>query len=118
MFLTTGLQKVYCDDPEAVPAADVLAMATVNGASVMGLPQCDVLAPGKKADLILIDLMQPNMQPIHNIVKNIVYSGSKQNVKMTMVDGKILYRDGTFDIGADPETVYAHADRIAERILG
>lgn len=118
MFLATGLQKVVCDDPEAVPAMEVLKMATVNGARAMGLDDCDVLAPGKRADLILIDLMQPNMQPLHNIEKNVVYSGSKQNVKMTMVNGKVLYRDGRFLTGEAPETVYGNANRIAERILG
>lgn len=118
MFLVTGLQKAVCDDPEAVPAMDVLRMATVNGAKVMGLSDCDVLAPGKRADLIMLDLMQPNMRPLHNIEKNIVYSGSKQNVKMTMINGKVLYRDGAFMIGERPETIYEHAERISERILG
>lgn len=69
MFLVTGLQKVVHNDPEAVPAADVLKMATVNGAYAMGLDNCDILAEGKYADLIMIDLMQPNMQPIQNIEK-------------------------------------------------
>ena len=82
MFLVTGLQKVVHNDPEAVPAADVLKMATVNGAYAMGLDNCDILAEGKYADLIMIDLMQPNMQPIQNIEKNVVYSASKLNVKM------------------------------------
>ena len=118
MFLVTGLQKVLCDDPEAVPAMDVLKMATVNGAQAMGLDDCDVIAPGKRADLIMIDLTQPNMQPLHNIEKNIVYSGSKQNVKLTMINGKILYQDGAFRIGETPENIYANANRIAERILG
>ena len=84
----------------------------------MGLDDCDVIAPGKRADLIMIDLTQPNMQPLHNIEKNIVYSGSKQNVKLTMINGKILYQDGAFRIGETPENIYANANRIAERILG
>ena len=66
----------------------------------------------------MLDLMQPNMQPLHNIEKNIVYSGSKQNVKMTMINGKVVYRDGEFFIGESPETIYRNADRISERILG
>ena len=118
MFLVTGLQKVYCDDPEAVPAADVLKMAVTNGAYAMGLTDCDSIAPGKKADLIMLDLTQPNMQPLHNIEKNIVYSASKQNVKMTMVNGKVLYQDGIFHIGDTKEKIYENANRIAERILG
>ncbi len=117
MFLVTGLQKVLCDDPEAVPAMDVLRMATVNGAHAMGLRDCDVLSCGKRADLIMIDLMQPNMQPLQNIEKNIVYSGSKQNVKMTMINGNVVYRDREFSIGESPEIIYRNAQRISERIL-
>lgn len=118
MFLTTGLQKVVCDDPQAVPAIEVLKMAAVNGAYAMGLPECDSIAVGKKADLILIDLMQPNMQPLQNIDKNLVYSGSKQNVKMTMVGGRILYEDGKFYIGSSREEIYEKANEAARRILG
>lgn len=118
MFLTTGLQKVLCDDPQAVPAMEVLRMATVNGAHTMGLTQCDVLLEGKKADMILIDLMQPNMQPLQNIEKNLVYSGSKQNVKMTIVGGKILYRDGQFNLDSTTEEIFKKANEGARRILG
>ena len=82
----------------------------------MGLSDCDMLAPGKLADLVLIDLHQPNMQPLNNIAKNLVYSGSKQNVRLTMVNGKILYEDGQFHIGESPESIYAHANQIMERL--
>ena len=58
------------------------------------------------ADIIVIDLHQPNMQPINNIADNIVYSGSKSNVALTMVDGKILYENGKFYIDKDAELVY------------
>lgn len=118
MFLVTGLQKAVCDDPEAVPADEVLKMATVNGALAMGLTDCDVLETGKKADLILIDLAQPNMQPLQNIEKNLVYSGSKQNVKMTMVGGKVLYENGEFYLDVPKEIIYARANEIARQILG
>ncbi len=118
MFLVTGLQKAICDDPEAVPAQEVLKMATVNGAHAMGLPECDVIAVGKKADMILIDLMQPNMQPLQNVEKNLVYSGSKQNVKMTMIAGKILYQDGEFYLDSSKEEIFKKAQESATRILG
>ena len=52
-----------------------------------------------------------------NIEKNIVYSGSKQNVKMTMINGNVVYRDGEFSIGESPEIIYQNAQRISERIL-
>ena len=50
------------------------------------------------------------MQPENNIVKNLVYSGSKQNVKMTMINGKVLYEDNHFEIGFDPKEIYQRAE--------
>lgn len=116
MFLVTGLAKLREKDASAVDAMEVLKMATVNGALAMGLKDADVLASGKLADLIMIDLNQPNMQPINNIPKNLVYSGSKQNVVMTMINGKILYEKGTFSVSETPETIYREAAAVIERI--
>ncbi len=112
MFLTSTLAKVREMDAECVSADEILYMATAGGAKAMQLEDCDSLAVGKKADIIMIDLKQPNMQPENNIVKNLVYSGSKQNVKMTMVNGKVLYEDNRFDIGFDPEEIYTKANAI------
>ena len=116
MFLMTGLAKLREMDAATVPAEEVLYAATCGGAHAMSLEDCDSLEVGKKADLILIDLFQPNMQPENNIVKNIVYSGSKQNVKLTMVNGKVLYESGKFDIGFDPKEIYTKANGIIGRM--
>ncbi|MFT3982949.1 MAG: amidohydrolase [Lachnospiraceae bacterium] len=116
MFLVTGLAKLVNQDASAVDAMEVLKMATVGGAKAMGLVDCDLLAPGKEADLIMIDLHQPNMQPLNYIAKNIVYSGSKQNVKLTMIHGKILYENGNYQIGMDPEEIYTKANEIIQRV--
>lgn len=115
MFLTTGLAKLKEEDASAVDADQVLYMAVTGGAKAMGLEDCDSLSEGKLADLIIIDLHQPNMQPLNNITKNLVYSGSKRNVVMTMVNGRILYENGEFYIGEDPERIYENANRIIRR---
>ena len=117
MFLVTGLSKLREEDSASMDALKVLQMATVNGAKAMRLPKADVLAKGKLADLILIDLQQPNMQPIHNIPKNLVYSGSKSNVLMTMINGKILYREGEFNVGESVDEIYERCNKIVKRIL-
>ena len=117
MFLVTGLAKLKEKDAAAVDAGEVLKMATVNGAHAMGLKDADVLSPGKMADMILIDLNQPNMQPLNNIVKNIVYSGSKQNVTMTMIGGRILYEGGKFLTKEKPSDIYRKANEIIRRIV-
>lgn len=116
MFLVTGLAKLREKDAAAVDAFSVLEMATTNGAKAMGLKDCDVLAEGKQADMIMIDLQQPNMQPLHNIAKNIVYSGSKQNVKMTMIAGNILYENGIFAESIDVNAIYESANKLVSQL--
>lgn len=116
MFLTTSLAKLKDMDASSVDGNEVLYMATAGGAKAMGLTDCDRLSVGKKADIIRIDLNQPNMQPVNNIVKNIVYSGSKQNVKMAMINGKILYEDWKFDVGLDVQEIYKKANEIVARV--
>lgn len=118
MFLVTGLAKIKEMDASAVDATQVLKMATVNGARAMGLKDADVLSVGKLADIIMIDLNQPNMQPLNHIPKNIVYSGSKQNIAMTMIGGKILYERGQFFVNDSPEFIYQKAAEIINRITG
>lgn len=117
MYLVSVLQKLSLEDAAAVDGAEVLKMACVGGAKAMGLDDCTNLEVGKQADLVVIDLHRPNMQPILNIPKNIVYSGSKENVKLTMIAGKVLYENGEFFIGEDPEKIYADAAMHAKNIF-
>ena len=114
MYLTSCLQKVINNDPSVMDGYDVLKFATVNSALTMGLNDCDILAKGKFADIIMIDLTKPSMQPINNIINNIVYSGSKDIIKMTMIDGKILYYDGKFNLPFSKEEIYSSTQKIAD----
>lgn len=115
MYLAAVTQKLKTSDAAACDAAELLKSATVGGAHCMGLFNCDIIDTGKKADLTVIDLHRPNMQPINNIIKNIVYSGSKENVKLTMINGKILYENGEF-IGTDIEKIYYEVQKITDRL--
>mgnify|MGYP001065338712 FL=1 len=117
MFLVSGLSRLKEQDAAGIEAGEVLKMATVNGARAMHLKDAEVLREGKLADIIMIDLNQPNMHPVHNIGKNLVYSGSKQNVKMTMVGGRILYMDGKFDVGEEITDIYKESERIVNRLM-
>ena len=116
MYLVTALQKYRENDAAACPADRVLEMACAGGANAMGIPDCDDIAPGKKADLIVIDMNRPNMRPIHNIPKNIVYAGSKENVRLTMINGVVRYERGEFFIGEDPSEIYDRAEKILKEI--
>ena len=64
----------------------------------------------------MIDMHRPNMQPENNLTKNLVYSCSKENNKLTMINGEILYEDGRFEIGEDVEHIYSDAYQIIERM--
>jgi 5-methylthioadenosine/S-adenosylhomocysteine deaminase len=110
MYLACALQKLKYMSAAQFGAENALWMATAGSALAMGLDDCDCIAVGKKADLIVIDMNTPNMQPVHDVAKNLVYSGSKQNVKMTMINGKILYKDGVFHIDEKAEDIYARAN--------
>jgi 5-methylthioadenosine/S-adenosylhomocysteine deaminase len=116
MYLVSTLQKVTTKDPTAMDGFEVLKMATVNGAHALGLNDSDVLDVGKNADIIMIDLKNPAMQPINNIAKNIVYSGSKDCVKMTMINGKILYYNHEFFVEQDVNEIISKANEITQRL--
>ena len=115
MFLVSGLQRLTCGT-DACTAEDILTMACSTGAHAMYLERCDDLKAGNLADLIMLDLSRPNMQPENNILRNIVFSGSKDNICMTMINGRILYENGTYSIKDDPEKIYQEAAEILHRM--
>ena len=96
MYLDTVLSNVETNNAAAVDPFTILKAGTTGGALCMGLNDSDVLDQGKKADIIMIDMNKPSMKPENNIVRNIIYSADNSVVKMTMIDGKILYEDGKF----------------------
>ena len=118
MYLASVLEKVQSFDAAAGGADAVLEMACVGGARAMGLDDCDDIAEGKRADLAVIDLRRPNMQPVHNILHNLVYAGSKENVRLTMVNGRVLYENGEFFVGVEPEALYAKCNAHVREMFG
>lgn len=116
MFLVTGLAKVREMDASVVDASQVLLAATKGGAKAMGLTHSLNLSPGSFADLTVINLHKPNMQPENNLVKNLVYSGSKDNIYLTMVNGKILYENNVFSLGEDPDVIYEKCNQIIAKM--
>jgi len=88
------LQKVTRGDPKALSARDVLDMATLGGARVLGMEdRIGTLEPGKRADVIVIDLQQPKSQPVYAVESAIVYAASGSSVVTTICDGKVLMRN-------------------------
>ena len=117
MYLINILAKLDEKDAAAGAPAAILEAAVSGGARAMGLADCDAVAPGKQADLIVLDLRRANMRPEHNIVKNLVYSGNPGNVRLTMVAGRVLYENGEFFVGEDPELACREAERLTRELL-
>ena len=116
MYLACVLQKLRAGDAAACPARDILYASCSAGARAMGLPDCDSLAPGKAADLAVIDMSRPSMRPVIAPAENLVYSGSKDCVRLTMVAGRILYEDGQFHVGDNVERILAEAEKYTKEL--
>lgn len=96
MYVASLLQKVHHLSPTACPAQAALDMATRGGAAALNDPYIGTLEPGMRADFIALSLESPNMQPVHNVVSNIVYAATGAETILTVVNGQELYRDGKF----------------------
>ena len=116
MYLACVLQKLRAEEAAACPARDILYASCSAGARAMGLPDCDSLAPGKAADLAVIDMSRPSMRPVIAPAENLVYSGSKDCVRLTMVAGRILYEDGQFHVGDSVERILAEAEKYTKEL--
>ena len=99
-------------DPSLLPAYAALKMATVNGARAQGRAHLGQIAPGMEADIILLDMDHPTTRPNLDPLGAVVYSATGRSVKLTMVQGRILYENGVFTT-IDLEKAYAEAERYA-----
>lgn len=104
-------------DPTLITPVDALRAATIAGAKSQGREDCGKLAVGFKADLIVLDLSKANMYPVHDMATNIVYSASGSDILLTMVDGKVLYKNGEY-LTIDLEKAIYNAEKETKRILG
>ena len=96
MSLAARLHKVTKKDPTVLPAKTVLELATREGARVLGLEgQTGVLAVGKAADLIVVDINQAHLTPMFDPYSHLVYAARSSDVRHVMVAGRWLMRDRT-----------------------
>ncbi|WP_350343435.1 amidohydrolase [Proteinivorax tanatarense] len=99
MKFTAILNKCKVNDPKVFPAWEVLKMATINAAKALGMEdEIGSIAPGKKADIIIVDTNSPSMFPAlqtpqRNIVPNLVYSANGSEVETVIIDGEIVMEE-------------------------
>ena len=110
MHLAAIIHNGYTGDPTIVKPADLLKMATINGARLQGREDTGELRVGKKADLVAIDFDKPHMIPAFDYPAMLAYSAQDSDVYLTMIDGKILYENGEYKT-LDAEKIMSEARR-------
>ncbi len=111
--LTGILHKGVSGDPTLVRPDEVLRMASWNGVQAMGFTDVGRIASGFRADLVLLDATSPHWTPCLDPSANLVYAAHAGDVRVTMVDGRILYQDGTYPT-LDKERILAEAQAAAQ----
>jgi len=110
------LAKLATKDPTAVPAQTALDMATIGGARALGMAQ-DIgsLEAGKRADLIIVSMAAPRQTPMYDPVSHLVYVTRGDDVRTTIVNGKVLMNDRQV-LTLNRATVIADANRLAQKV--
>ncbi|MFD7275999.1 amidohydrolase [Streptomyces sp. NPDC059862] len=94
MALTALIQKSTEGDPRWLTARQALHHATLQSARAVGLGDTvGRIAPGRRADIVLVDLSGPHTQPVHDLAATLVHSARSSDVRTTIVDGRVLMRD-------------------------
>jgi 5-methylthioadenosine/S-adenosylhomocysteine deaminase len=107
------LHKLQSNDPRVLPAREVLAMATREGAAALGLGrEIGSLEQGKRADLIVVSMDHVRQTPMYDPVSHLVYVTRGDDVRTTVVNGRVLMRDGAV-LTLDEPAVLAEARRLA-----
>lgn len=117
MYLVSVLSKYSTNNAMSIPTKDILKMVFENGAKATGFEKTESLKVGNLADIVMIDVHKANMEPQTNFINNLVYAAGVDNVKLTMVDGKILYEDGKYFINEDGDYIYKKCNELKEKLL-
>lgn len=114
--LAALLQKAKTGDPTVMHPAEVLRMASRNGAISQGREDCGQIAEGCKADLILFDLSAPHLQPEDEMLAHVVHAASAEDICMNVIDGQVVCENGV-PCHIDLERVIFEVNARKRRIL-
>ena len=111
------LQKGIEEDAVQMPAYEVLKMGTINGAKALGLEQkIGSIEEGKLADIIIVNLNNIVMQPVNDIIADLVYNAKGNNVETSIVNGKIIMENYQLQFENEEAEVIEKCGEIMKRI--
>jgi 5-methylthioadenosine/S-adenosylhomocysteine deaminase len=115
--LAALLAKLETGDPTALQAYEALYLATRGGAEALGLDDIiGQITPGYRADIILLDLQQPHLCPLHDVVSQVIYAARAGDVRTVLVEGRPLLLNGELQT-LDEARVMAEAAACARRLV-
>ena len=118
MDTAAKLGKVSSGDPQSLSAREILEMATVGGAALMGMErELGTLEEGKRADIVVVNANAPHLCPGYNPFSALVYAANGADVTHVLVDGQVLYENGRFPT-LDASEIMGKAREIGKRIAG
>lgn len=116
MSTAAKLHKVRDLDPTAMSAESVLRAATLGGAAVLGVAdKIGSIEVGKKADMIMLDMRQPHLCPLHNPASQLVYAAKGSDVLHSVINGRVVMRDRRLTT-LDEAAVLAEMEKIGKTV--
>jgi len=119
MKVASLLQKISIKDTTALKATDTIMLATLNGAKALGVNGGSI-EEGKNADIILLDLKNPVLRPLHNkerIISDLVYSTPSLAVNTVIIDGKLIMQNKKI-LTIDEKEIYEKVEECARELFG
>lgn len=114
--LAAMANKGVTRDPEFMSTKQIMKLSTYNGAISQGREDCGRIMVGNRADIIVFDMDKPHLQPVHDVLSNIVFAAQSEDICLSMIDGKVVYKDGQL-ITLDQEKIIFEVNSRSKRIL-
>jgi 5-methylthioadenosine/S-adenosylhomocysteine deaminase len=118
MRLAALLHKGSRMDPTAITAPEALAMATRESAKAVFLSDVGVIAPGMKADLVMLDLHRPHLTPLHDLTAHLVYAAQPSDITLVMIQGNVVMENGICTTLDEEKILYQAQQRALHLVSG
>jgi 5-methylthioadenosine/S-adenosylhomocysteine deaminase len=116
MDTAAKLHKVFTMDPTVMDAKTVLKMATAEGARALGMEsEIGILRPGMKADIVIVDLIQPHLTPMYDEYSTLVYAANGSDVRDSIINGRIVMENRKL-LAIDEKQAMDKINEISKRV--